>query len=116
MERVMIFIDGSNLYNRLVELYAAMFADYQSFRMDFEKSTKLLCGGNRRLVHTHYYGVRVRQADDPVGYARQQKFFSYLRSGPIYWYTWVRSCGESETSTAQNVARLSPMDMELRRA
>lgn len=83
MERVMIFIDGSNLYNRWVELYAAMFADYHSFRMDFEKFSKLLCGDSRRLVHTHYYGVPVRQADDPVGYARQQKFFSYLRSVPI---------------------------------
>ncbi len=82
MDRVMIFIDGSTLYHRLVELYNGMFADYQSFRMDFAKFSKLLCGNYRRLVHTHYYNVPVRQADDPVEYARQQKFFSYLRSLP----------------------------------
>lgn len=57
MERVMIFIDGSNLYNRLVELYAGMFEDYQSFRMDFANFSTLLCGDNRRLVHTNYYVV-----------------------------------------------------------
>ena len=67
MERVMIFIDGSNLYNRLVELYAGMFEDYQSLRMDFANFSTLLCGDNRRLVHTNYYNVPVRQADDPIG-------------------------------------------------
>lgn len=76
-ERVMIFIDGSNLYHGLK-------AALGHARLDFERFTAGLCGSTRRLVHTHYYTVPVRQADDPARYAGQQRFFARLRRMPHF--------------------------------
>ncbi|MCL0078479.1 NYN domain-containing protein [Dehalococcoidia bacterium] len=73
MERVMVFIDGSNFYYGLLETLGHA-------RIDFACFCDLLCGQKRRLVHAHYYNVPVRQATDPVRYAQQQKFFHGLRS------------------------------------
>ncbi len=75
MDRIIVFIDGSNLYHGLRA--AAGHA-----RLDFERFAKQLCGSTRRLVHTHYYNIPLRQADDPKAYAGQQKFFAQLRKVP----------------------------------
>ena len=77
MERIMVFIDGSNLYHGLK-------AAVGHARLDFERFAMELCGSTRRLVHTHYYNVPLRQADDPSGYAGQQKFFAQLRRIPHF--------------------------------
>ena len=84
MERVMIFIDGSNLYHGLVRLYQAIYEDFESFQMDFACFADSLCGAGRRLIHTHYYNVPLRQQDDPEAYAAQQRFLSYIRSLPYF--------------------------------
>lgn len=73
MERVMVFIDGSNFYYGLLETLGHA-------RIDFACFCDLLCGQKRRLIRAHYYNVPVRQATDPVRYAQQQKFFHGLRS------------------------------------
>jgi uncharacterized LabA/DUF88 family protein len=75
MERVMVFVDGSNLYHGLKETLGHA-------RVDFQRFCSQLCGSSRRLVHVHYYNVPLRQADDPARYARQQKFFAQLRKIP----------------------------------
>lgn len=77
MERVMVFIDGSNLYHGLK-------ATIGHARLAFERFSAELCGSTRRLVHTHYYNIPVRQADDPAAYAGQQRFFSQLRKIPHF--------------------------------
>ena len=76
-ERVMIFIDGSNLYHGLK-------AALGHARLDFGRFSAGLCGSTRRLVHTHYYTVPVRQADDQARYAGQQRFFARLRRIPHF--------------------------------
>jgi len=68
MERVMIFIDGSNFYYGLRDALGTA-------KIDFDIFNNLLCGQERRLVHVHYYNVRLRQAVDKLRYAEQQKFF-----------------------------------------
>lgn len=77
MDRVMVFIDGSNLYHGLHH-------EFGHARIDFIRFCDLLCGAQRRLVHTHYYNVPVRQATDPLEYAKQQKFFSKLQAIPHF--------------------------------
>ncbi len=72
MDRVIVFIDGSNLYHGLK-------ATLGHARLDFSRFSAELCGIKRRLVHTYYYNVPVRQADDPTRYAGQQRFFAQLR-------------------------------------
>lgn len=77
MERVMMFIDGSNFYYGLLDALGTAAIDFNIFG-------NLLCGQERRLVHTHYYNVRLRQAVDKLRYAEQQKFFSVLQSIPHF--------------------------------
>lgn len=77
MERVMIFIDGSNFYYGLRDALGTA-------KIDFDIFDNLLCGQERRLVHVHYYNVRLRQAVDKLHYAEQQKFLSVLQSIPHF--------------------------------
>src|SRR5438309_376193 len=55
MERIMIFIDGSNLYYGLRHSTGRTAVNFDRFAME-------LCGPGRRLIHTHYYNVALRQA------------------------------------------------------
>lgn len=75
MERVMVFIDGSNFYHGLRATLGRAVLNFERFALD-------LSGPTRRLVHTHYYNVPIRQADDAKAYAGQQKFLSQLRKVP----------------------------------
>src|SRR3989304_4940774 len=77
MERVMVFIDGSNFYHGLKRTLGHA-------RIDFQKFCGLVCNSSRRLVHAHYYNVPLRQADDPIRYAAQQRFLSQLRKLPHF--------------------------------
>jgi len=77
MERVMIFIDGSNFYYGLQKALSTAAIHFDTFGY-------LLCGEERRLVHTHYYSVSVRQDRNKQQYAEQQKFFSVIKSLPHF--------------------------------
>ncbi|MBI5148151.1 NYN domain-containing protein [Candidatus Pacearchaeota archaeon] len=74
MERVMIFIDGSNLYHILKKFYKNK--DMNTF--NFDKFIKLL-SKNRNLIRTYYYNAILNREEDPEKYAKQQKFFEKLR-------------------------------------
>ena len=65
-DRVMVFIDGSNLFNRIRGLNAHIQVDYGKF------VAKLV--GERRLVRSYYYAAQVDQNRDPEQYRRQQSF------------------------------------------
>lgn len=77
MERVMVFIDGSNLYHGLVD-YCSQTA------LNFEKFCNLLCGDERRLVHTYYYNIILRQNNAKEAYAGQQRFIAALQRIPHF--------------------------------
>ena len=74
-DRVAIFIDGSNHYHIIKD----MFKDKMSpNNFDFSKFIKYLVG-KRKLVRTYYYSAPLDAAFDPETYMKQQRFFDRLR-------------------------------------
>lgn len=73
-ERVMIFIDGSNLYHSLK-------GHYQRTDLDIGKfCDKLL--NRRRLIRIYYYNAVVGRREEPDRYRDQQTFFNSVSSIP----------------------------------
>ena len=79
MERVMIFIDGSNLYHSLKNHFNRADLDLGRF------CRKLL--RKRQLVRIYYYNARVGQKQEPELYKQQQAFFGGIKAIP---YTELR--------------------------
>ena len=90
-DRVMIFIDGSNLYHSLKGFFKRTDIDIGKF------SDKLL--DKRRLIRIYYYNARVGQREEPERYHDQQKFFggitaipyTELRLGRLVYNNWPAS-------------------------
>ncbi|MFC1682326.1 NYN domain-containing protein [Nanoarchaeota archaeon] len=74
-ERVMIFIDGSNLYYSL--------RDLKIKKIDFKKMLASLTE-NKLLVSTFYYNAPLDISVNKKKYWDQQKFFSFLRKIPDF--------------------------------
>ena len=68
--RVMIFIDGSNLYHVLKQN-----TDKQN--LDYKKFAEKLCG-DRELIRTYYYNIRQESADNPSLGESQERFLNAL--------------------------------------
>ena len=87
-ERVMIFIDGSNLYHSLKSHFKRTDIDIGRF------SHKLL--EKRRLIRIYYYNARVGRTEEPERYRDQQAFFDNisaipyceLRLGRLVYINW----------------------------
>jgi len=73
-DRVMIFIDGSNLYHSLKNIFGRTDLDIGRF------CRKLL--GRRRLVRIYYYNARVGRKEEPERYRHQQQFFTSVNAVP----------------------------------
>ncbi len=71
MERVAIFIDGSNLYH-------ALQSNFRRHDLNFAEFASKLCG-SRRLFRIYYYNVRQDPELRPEGYREQQEFLDVLR-------------------------------------
>ena len=67
MERLVIFIDGSNFYHGLKEEMGKAGIDFATF-------ISMLCG-ERQLVRAYYYNAAVNQQSNPQQYKAQQRFF-----------------------------------------
>ena len=76
MERVVVFIDGSNFYYGLKSVYGDS-KNLSSF--NFEKFGKLLAG-KRKLVIVHYYNAPLDYSKSPQKYAKQQRFFEKIKN------------------------------------
>ena len=76
MERVMIFIDGSNFYHSS-RISFPKFYD----KIDFRKLVDALRNG-RLMVASNYYNASLHQSIDQVKYWKQQKFFQDIREIP----------------------------------
>lgn len=76
MERVCIFIDGSNFYHSLK-------GECEKTNLDFSKLVKWLIG-DRQLVRTYYYNASVNADIDPERASSQQKFFDILKRIPYF--------------------------------
>ncbi len=75
MKRVMIFIDGSNLYHALKHSMGRT-------QIDFGKFIYKLTGPDRELLRAYYYNAPVDQTREPERYKRQQQFFNRLYATP----------------------------------
>lgn len=73
-ERVIIFIDGSNLYHGLKNVIGDV-------SLDFIKFPHKLCG-QRRLIRTYFYICPVQQEGNEENYRTQQKFLAALDDKP----------------------------------
>jgi len=90
-ERIMIFIDGSNLYHSLKAFFRRTDIDIGKF------ANKLL--EKRRLIRVYYYNARVGLKEEPDRYRDQQKFFNSieaipyceLRLGRLVYNNWPNS-------------------------
>ena len=78
-DRVMIFIDGSNMYHSLKNYFRRTDLDIGRF------SNRLL--DKRRLVRVYYYNAKVGLKEEPERYKDQQKFFDGIAAVP---YTELR--------------------------
>jgi uncharacterized LabA/DUF88 family protein len=78
-ERVMIFIDGSNLYHSLRNYFKRADLDIGRF------CRKLL--NRRQLIRIYYYNAKVGQKQEPELYKQQQAFFAGINAIP---YTELR--------------------------
>ena len=73
-ERVMVFIDGSNLYHSLKNHFNRTDLDIGIF------CRRLL--GRRRLIRIYYYNAKVGLKEEPERYRKQQAFFTSVNSVP----------------------------------
>ncbi len=78
-ERVMIYVDGSNLYHSLKQVCGRTDLHFAEF------AGRLASG--RLLVRMYYYNSPKDQAKEPEQYAKQQQWFDYIRQVP---YTELR--------------------------
>ena len=78
-ERVMVFIDGSNLYHSLKQFFNRTDLDIGKL------SQKLI--EKKRLVRNYYYNATVGMKQEPERYRRQQAFLSSVQAVP---YTELR--------------------------
>jgi len=74
IERVMVFVDGSNFYRCLKQ-------EFGRHRIDFLALGKKLAG-QRKLIRIYYYNTVVCREDDEKRYKDQQRFLERLRSVP----------------------------------
>ena len=73
-ERVMIFIDGNNLYHSLKHVIGRTNLDFDKF------SSRLV--GDRHLIRTYYYNAPLNREDDDDKHRMQQSFFDSLDTVP----------------------------------
>jgi uncharacterized LabA/DUF88 family protein len=78
-ERVMVFVDGSNLYHSLKNYFKRADLDLGRF------CHKML--RRRQLIRIYYYNATVGQRQEPELYKQQQAFFSGIKAIP---YTELR--------------------------
>ncbi len=74
IERVMIFIDGSNLYHSLKDYFKRTDIDIGKMCQKFVDK--------RRLIRIYYYNARVGRKEEPERYQHQQAFFDSVSSIP----------------------------------
>lgn len=75
-ERIAIFIDGSNLYHSIRDLF-----DVHDNEIDFAKLISLL-KGSRLLIGAYYYNAPLDRGYNEEIYWKQQRFFSDLKRIP----------------------------------
>ncbi len=76
-ERIMIFIDGSNVYH----IVKSLLPDKKQFDFNFEKMLNQIIG-KRKLVRFYYYNASLDRKKDEQSYMKQQRFFDKIKRIP----------------------------------
>jgi len=79
-ERVMIFIDGSNHYHIIKDMFKG---SKKMIDFDFEKFIKYIAK-NRKIIRTYYYNAPLDISFNEDAYKKQQKFFDKLMRIPNF--------------------------------
>ncbi len=79
-ERVIVFIDGSNHYHIVKNMFNN---SKKLINFNFEKFIKEIVG-NRKFIRTYYYTAPLDKKKDEKTYAKQQQFFDKLRRIPNF--------------------------------
>lgn len=77
MDRVAVFIDGSNFYHALRTTFGRTALRFDQLALALTNRLP-----ERRLLRVYYYNAAYDQAADPTEYRKQQSFFSALRRTP----------------------------------
>ncbi len=75
MNRICVFVDGSNFYFGLKR-------NNRTMRVDYHQLSLALCGEQRRLVRTYYYNGAYDPAQSPDKARTQRPFFDSLEKTP----------------------------------
>ncbi|MBU0466682.1 MAG: NYN domain-containing protein [Nanoarchaeota archaeon] len=78
-EKIIVFIDGSNLYHLVKQLCP----DEKQINFSFQKFLKKIVG-DRNLVRVYYYNCPLDRNRDNRAYRSQQKFFQRLKEIPNF--------------------------------
>ena len=78
-ERIIVFIDGSNLYH----LVKKLFPEENQSNFNFDKFLKKIVG-NRNLVRVYYYNCPLDRNKNNKAYRSQQRFFQKLKEIPNF--------------------------------
>lgn len=84
-ERVIVFIDGSNLYH----IVRNLLPNKKANDFDFEKFVNSL-SGDRKLVRIYYYNVPLDRGKGEESYIKQQKFFDKIQRIPKFAFVLCR--------------------------
>lgn len=79
-EKIIIFIDGSNLYHILKDIYKD---SRKLMSFNFEKFAGYLTK-DKKLIRTYYYTAPLDKNKDEETYKKQQQFFEKLRKIPNF--------------------------------
>ncbi|MFA5019609.1 MAG: NYN domain-containing protein [Candidatus Pacearchaeota archaeon] len=79
-KRIMIFIDGSNHYHIIKDMFHNK---KKSMNFDFEKFVSHIVG-DRELIRVYYYSAPLDRKKDEETYIKQQKFFDALKRIPNF--------------------------------
>jgi len=74
-DRIAIFIDGSNFYHILKEMYGS---SKTLMKFDFDRFSEYLVSG-RKKIRVYYYTAPLDRKKDEIIYRKQQKFFEKLK-------------------------------------
>lgn len=76
-DRVMIFIDGSNLYHLLK-------ANFNRTNIDLEKLSHKLAGSSGKLIRVYYYNAIVSKKFEAERFYDQQAFYNSIEAIPYF--------------------------------
>ena len=104
VERVTVFIDGSNIYHGLKNNFGRTVLDYNKFGRE-------LSGSDRHLVRVYIYTSPLPRVNNEQKYQAQQRFFAKLHQTPYVELKLGKLVPRGNTMVEKGVDILMAIDM-----